>query len=45
MIKADCTVKDLKECNRWNIDTFGSVAEKDVIIEDDFHKMLARLLD
>ena len=43
--KADCTADDLKQCNRWFIDLFSSVGEKVVIIEDDFDKTLAKLLD
>ena len=45
LIKADCTADDLKQCNRWFIDLFSSVGEKVVIIEDDFDKTLAKLLD
>ena len=45
LIKADCTADDLKQCNRWFIDSFSSVGEKVVIIEDDFDKTLAKLLD
>ena len=45
LIKADCTADDLKQCNRWFIDFFSSVGEKVVIIEDDFYKTLAKLLD
>ena len=40
-----CGYTDLKQCNRWFIDSFSSVGEKVVIIEDDFDKTLARLLD
>ena len=45
LIKADCTAGGLKQCNRWFIDSFSSVGEKVVIIEDDFNKTLATLLD
>ncbi len=45
LIKADCTVDDLKRCNRWFIDSFIGAGEKVVITEDDFNKTLARLLD
>lgn len=38
LIKADCTADDLKQCNRWFINTFGSVGENVVLIEDDFDK-------
>lgn len=37
LIKADCTADDLKQCNRWFIDSFSSVGEKVVIIDDDFN--------
>ena len=40
LIEADCTPDDLKECNRWFIDTFGSTGEKVVVIEDDYNKAL-----
>jgi len=45
LIKADCTADGLKQCNRWFIDSFSSVGEKVVIIEDDFNKTLATLLE
>jgi hypothetical protein len=44
LIKADCTADDLKQCNRWFINSFSSVGEKVVIIEDDFNKTLAKFL-
>ena len=34
-------IKDLKQCNRWFIDTFGSAGEMVMLIEDDFGKALA----
>lgn len=43
LIEADCTPDDLKECNRWFIDTFGSTGEKVVVIEDDYNKALTDL--
>jgi len=45
LIKADCTADGLKQCNRWFIDSSSSVGEKVVIIEDDFNKTLATLLE
>ena len=44
LIRADCTVNDLKDCNRWYIDAFSRTGEKVVIIKDDFNKTLAKLL-
>ena len=41
LIKEDCTIDDLKQCNRWFIDEFSSAGEKVVLIEDDFEKTLA----
>ena len=43
LIEADCTPDDLKKCNRWFIDVFGSYGEKVVLIEDDYNKALAEL--
>ena len=40
-IKADCTIDDLKQCNRWFMDAFSDV----VRIEDDYEKVLAKLTD
>ena len=45
LVEEGCTIDDLKQCNRWFIDSFSSVDEKVVIIEDDFSKTLERLLD
>ena len=36
LIKADCTIDDLKQCNRWFIDAFSSAGENVLLIEDDF---------
>ena len=33
---SDCTMEDLKQCNRWFIDAFGEAGEKVVLIEDNF---------
>lgn len=42
LIKAVCTADDLKQCNRWFIDTFGSAGENVVFIEDDFVKVMKK---
>ena len=36
LIAEDCTMEDLKQCNRWFIDAFGEAGEKVVLIEDNF---------
>ena len=45
LIEADCTLEDLKECNRWFIDTFSRSGEKIVLIENDYDSALADLLE
>ena len=45
LIEADCTLEDLKECNRWFIDTFSRTGEKIVLIENDYDSALASLLE
>jgi 2-phosphoglycerate kinase len=45
LIEADCTLEDLKECNRWFIDTFSRSGEKIVLIENDYDSALASLLE
>ena len=45
LIKEDCTADDLKECNRWFIDTFSNVDERIVIIKDDFDRVIASILE
>ena len=45
LIEADCTLEDLKECNRWFIDTFSRSGEKIVLIENDYNSALADLLE
>ena len=45
LIEADCTPDDLKECNRWYIDTFGSAGENVILIEDDYNKALTELIE
>ena len=42
-IEADCTVEDLKQCNRWFIDAFSNAGEKVMLIEDDFEDVLKQL--
>ena len=43
-IKADCSLNDLKECNRWFIDAFGYVGEKVVLIENNYDRVLTSLI-
>ena len=42
MTAADCTKKDLKQCNRWYIEAFGKAGEKLVLIEKDFDDVIAQ---
>ena len=43
-VSADCTKDELKQCNRWFIDTFGAAGEKVVLIEGDYEKTLSQCL-
>lgn len=43
LIQADCTMDELKQCNRWFIDSFCAAGENVVLIEDNFNKTLASL--
>ena len=43
MTTADCTAEELKQCNRWFIDTFGSAGENVVLIEDEFEQVIERI--
>ena len=45
LVKADCTPDDLKQCNRWFIDSFKSYGEDVVLIESSFDKVLDGLID
>ncbi len=45
LMEADCTRDDLRECNRWYIDTFGSAGENVILIEDDYNKALTELIE
>ena len=45
LIEADCTPEDLKEYNRWFIDTFSRTGERIVLIENDYDSALADLLE
>ena len=45
LFKADCSINELKECNRWFIDSFGASGEKVVIIEDDYNKTIEDFFD
>ena len=44
-IEGSCSINDLKECNRWFIDAFGSAGEKVVLVEDDYDRIMANLMD
>ena len=43
MNAADCTAEELKQCNRWFIDAFGSAGENVVLIDDDFEQEIERV--
>ncbi len=45
LIQADCTIDELKQSNRWFIDSFCTAGEKVVLIEEDFEKTLTNILD
>ena len=45
LIRADCSMSDLKQCNRRVIDSFCRADENVVLIEDDFDKVLKSFLD
>ena len=44
-VAGSCTIDDLKECNRWFIDTFGGAGEKIVLAEDDYDTIMEKLMD
>ena len=44
-IETDCSLKDLKEDNRWFINTFGSAGEKVIIIENDYDYVFTNLIE
>ena len=44
LVKEDCTIDDLKQSNRWFIDTFGNAGENVVLIKDDFDMVFADIL-
>lgn len=43
LVKEDCTIDDLKQCNRWFIDAFSGAGENVVLIENDFDRAMERL--
>ena len=45
LVKASCMTNELKQCNRWFIDTFSGAGEKVVIIYSDFDKVLLKVLE
>ena len=44
MIESDCSMDDLKQCNRWFIDAFSSAGEEIVLIDDDFGETIDMVL-
>ena len=44
LIKEDCTIDGLKQCNRWFIDAFGNAGERVVLVEGDYEKTLESLM-
>ena len=44
LIKEDCMIDDIKQCNRWFIDAFGNAGERVVLVEGDYNKTLESLL-
>ena len=44
-IKEDCTISDLKQCNRRFIEAFTDAGETVTIIEDDFGEAIAKLTE
>ena len=45
LIKADCSLEGLKECNRWFINAFSDAGENVVIIDGDYESALKKLTD
>ena len=43
-VEAVCTIDELKQCNRWFIDSFGQAGEKVTLIEDSFETVMEGLL-
>ena len=44
LVEADCTIDELKQCNRWFIDSFCQAGEKVTLIEDSFETVMEGLL-
>ena len=44
LVESDCTPGELKQCNRWFIDAFGSAGEKIFLIENDYDSVLTSAL-
>ena len=45
LIKEDCTICELKKCNRWFIEEFGNAGDRITLIDDNFEKAIAQLTD
>ena len=44
LIESDCNAEDLKQCNRWFIDSFTDAGERITLIQDDYEKSMEKLL-
>ena len=44
LVEEDCTPEELKQCNRWFIDAFGSAGEKIFLIKNDYDSVLTSAL-
>ena len=40
IVEADCSIEELKQCNRWFIDAFSDAGDKITLIKDDYEKAL-----
>ncbi|WP_051656517.1 AAA family ATPase [Butyrivibrio sp. AE3004] len=40
IVEADCSIENLKQCNRWFIDAFSAAGDKITLIKDDYEKTL-----
>ncbi len=45
LVKEDCTMDDLKQCNRWFIDAFGDAGEKVELITDNFDEIFSGIIE
>ena len=40
IVEADCSIEELKQCNRWFIDAFSDTGDRIILIKDDYEKAL-----